>query len=102
EVFASRLLSDQLKNHHFKIEKNIAKHPTGFIATYDTKIEGPTICFLAEYDALRGLGHACGHNIIGTLSVLEGISLSKVIDEVVGTMVVLGSPADEGGVISSV
>lgn len=45
EVFASRLLSDQLKNHHFKIEKNIAKHPTGFIATYDTKIEGPTICF---------------------------------------------------------
>lgn len=101
EVFASRLLSDQLKNHHFKIEKNIAKHPTGFIATYDTKIEGPTICFLAEYDALPGLGHACGHNIIGTSSVLAGISLSKVIDQVGGKIVVLGCPAEEGGVNGS-
>lgn len=101
EKFASRLLSDQLKNHHFHIEKSIAKHPTGFIATYDSNKEGPNICFLAEYDALPGLGHACGHNIIGTASVLAGISLSKVIDEIGGKVTVLGCPAEEGGVNGS-
>ncbi|MDO0958010.1 M20 family metallopeptidase [Mammaliicoccus sciuri] len=101
EVFASRLLSDQLKSHHFKIEKNIAKHPTGFIATYDSGKEGPTIAYLAEYDALPGLGHACGHNIIGTSSVLAGISLSKVIDQIGGKVIVLGCPAEEGGINGS-
>ncbi|MCE3399459.1 amidohydrolase, partial [Staphylococcus aureus] len=58
---------------------------------------GPTIGFLAEYDALPGLGHACGHNIIGTASVLGGTALKQVIDEIGGKVVVLGCPAEEGG-----
>ncbi|RIL77862.1 amidohydrolase, partial [Staphylococcus equorum] len=53
--------------------------------------------YLAEYDALPGLGHACGHNIIGTSSVLAGIALKQVIDELGGSVVVLGCPAEEGG-----
>ena len=70
EIFASRTLIDILKLHEFEIETDIAGHATGFIASYESDKPGPTIGFLAEYDALPGLGHACGHNIIGTASVL--------------------------------
>ena len=68
-----------------------------FIATYDSGQEGPVIGYLAEYDALPGLGHACGHNIIGTASVLAGSALKQVIDRIGGKVVVLGCPAEEGG-----
>ena len=97
EVFASGLLMQELKKYGFEIEQDIAGHPTGFIAQYHSRKPGPTIGFLAEYDALPGLGHACGHNIIGTTSVLAGIALKQVIDKVGGQVVVLGCPAEEGG-----
>lgn len=57
---------------------------------------GPVIGFLAEYDALPGLGHACGHNIIGTASVLAAVALKEVVDEIGGKVVVLGCPAEGG------
>ncbi len=82
EIFASRTLIDRLKEHDFEIETEIAGHATGFIATYDSDLDGPAIGFLAEYDALPGLGHACGHNIIGTASVLGAIGLKQVIDQI--------------------
>ncbi|MDC6328094.1 M20 family metallopeptidase [Staphylococcus auricularis] len=97
EIFASRTLSEQLSNHGFEVETDIASHGTGFIARYDSGKEGPNIGFLAEYDALPGLGHACGHNIIGTTSILAGIALSKVIDDLGGQVIVYGCPAEEGG-----
>lgn len=97
EIFASRTLIDQLRANDFEIETDIAGHATGFIATYQSEKEGPTIGYLVEYDALPGLGHACGHNIIGTASVLAGIALKQVIDHVGGKVVVLGCPAEEGG-----
>ncbi|AYU55758.1 amidohydrolase [Staphylococcus debuckii] len=97
EVFASGLLMQELTKYGFEIEQDIAGHQTGFIAEYHSNKPGPTIGFLAEYDALPGLGHACGHNIIGTTSVLAGIALKEVIDEVGGKVVVLGCPAEEGG-----
>lgn len=97
EIFASRTLLDKLKENDFDIETDIAGHATGFIATYDSGQEGPVIGYLAEYDALPGLGHACGHNIIGTASVLAGSALKQVIDRIGGKVVVLGCPAEEGG-----
>ena len=97
EIFASRTLIDQLRANEFEIETDIAGHATGFIATYQSEKEGPTIGYLAEYDALPGLGHACGHNIIGTASVLAGVALKQVIDHLGGKVVVLGCPAEEGG-----
>ncbi|MDO0994447.1 M20 family metallopeptidase [Staphylococcus borealis] len=97
EIFASRTLIDTLKANDFEIETDIAGHATGFIATYDSGQEGPTIGYLAEYDALPGLGHACGHNIIGTASVLAGSALKQVINRIGGKVVVLGCPAEEGG-----
>lgn len=97
EIFASRTLIEQLNRHNFEVETDIAGHATGFIAKYDSSKPGPTIGYLAEYDALPGLGHACGHNIIGTASVLAGIALKQVIDKVGGKVIVLGCPAEEGG-----
>ena len=97
EIFASRTLIDKLKENDFDKETDIAGHATGFIATYDSGQEGPVIGYLAEYDALPGLGHACGHNIIGTASVLAGSALKQVIDRIGGKVVVLGCPAEEGG-----
>lgn len=97
EYFASKLLIAILEEEGFIVEKGVAGHETAFLAKRKGKKEGLTIGFLAEYDALPGIGHACGHNIIGTTSVAAAVSLSKVIDEVGGELVVLGTPAEEGG-----
>ncbi|MED3574749.1 M20 family metallopeptidase [Cytobacillus praedii] len=97
EYFASGLLIDILEQEGFEVEKGIAGHHTSFLARKKSFLEGPTIAFLAEYDALPGLGHACGHNIIGTTSVGAAIALSKALDETGGEVVVLGTPAEEGG-----
>ncbi|MDO4814039.1 MAG: M20 family metallopeptidase [Gemella sp.] len=97
EFFASKLLKEVLQKSDFEIESNIAGHETGFIALYKSGKRGPNVAFLAEYDALPGLGHACGHNIIGTSSVLAAISLRQVIDEIGGNIYVYGCPAEEGG-----
>lgn len=98
EFFASEILTKTLKEANFTIEKAVAGHPTSFIARKkSSKKGGATIGFLAEYDALAGLGHGCGHNIIGTLSVAAAIALSHALDETGGEVVVLGTPAEEGG-----
>ena len=97
EVFASGVLSKYLREFGFEVELGVAGHETAFYAVKDSSVEGPTIAFLAEYDALPGLGHACGHNIIGTTSVAAGIALSEVLNETGGKVVVLGTPAEEGG-----
>ena len=97
EFFASSLLTEILENEGFSVTKAVAGHETSFIARKKSDKPGPSIAFLAEYDALPGLGHACGHNIIGTMSTAAAIALSKVLDEVGGEAVVLGTPAEEGG-----
>lgn len=98
EFFACKVLTDTLKEAGFSVETAVAGHETSFIARKkSSKLEGPAIGFLAEYDALPGLGHACGHNIIGVISTAAAISLSQLLDEVGGEILVLGTPAEEGG-----
>lgn len=97
EFFASKLHIENLTNAGFEVDKAVAGHETSFYAIKDSGKPGPTVAFLAEYDALPGLGHACGHNIIGTSSAAAGIALSQVIDETGGRVLVLGTPAEEGG-----
>src|ERR671939_1539579 len=55
----------------------------------------PRIAILAEYDALPGLGHGCGHNLIGTSAIGAGLALKDVIDQLDGSVWVLGTPAEE-------
>ncbi|MGK8428174.1 M20 family metallopeptidase [Bacillus cereus] len=97
EFYASRTLSLLLGSAGFQLQHNIAGHETGFIARKSSGKQGPAIAFLAEYDALPGLGHACGHNLIGTISVAAAIALSETLEEIGGEVVVFGTPAEEGG-----
>lgn len=97
EFFACEALSNQLKEEGFEVEVDVAGHRTGFDARYKSGKPGPTIAFLAEYDALPGIGHACGHNIFGTTSSLAAVALKSVIDEIGGEIRVYGTPGEEGG-----
>jgi amidohydrolase len=69
--------------------------PTAFEAVAGSG--GPRVAVLCEYDALPGIGHACGHNIIGTAGIGAGIAAAAVADELGGTVVIMGTPAEEGG-----
>ncbi|MGD7046487.1 M20 family metallopeptidase [Jeotgalibacillus proteolyticus] len=97
EFFAQDLLTSHLISEGFEVEKAVAGHETSFYAVKSSNKPGPTIAFLAEYDALPGLGHACGHNIIGTASIAAANSVASVLDQIGGKVVVLGTPAEEGG-----
>lgn len=97
EFFACETLSNKLQEEGFEVEVDVAGHRTGFDARYKSGKPGPTIAFLAEYDALPGIGHACGHNIFGTTSSLAAVALKSVIDEIGGEIRVYGTPGEEGG-----
>lgn len=97
EVYASAKHVALLEGAGFDVTTAVAGHDTSFYAVKDSGKEGPTIAYLAEYDALPGLGHACGHNIIGTTSVAAGIALAETLPQTGGRVVVLGTPAEEGG-----
>lgn len=97
EYFASQTLSEQLKKEGFEIELPAAGHRTGFAATYKSNKPGPTVVFLAEYDALAGLGHGCGHNVFGSTSSLAGAALKSIVDQIGGEVRVYGTPGEEGG-----
>lgn len=97
EFFASKQHVETLTNAGFSVDTAVAGHETSFYAVKDSGKPGPAVAFLAEYDALPGLGHACGHNIIGTTSVAAGIALAETLEETGGKVIVLGTPAEEGG-----
>ena len=93
EVKAAGWLTDYLEKNGFKVERGICGLPTAFRASYG---QGkPVIATMAEYDALPDVGHGCGHNIIGTTAVGAGIAAKVVADQVSGTIVVMGCPAEE-------
>ncbi|AYV66518.1 amidohydrolase [Niallia circulans] len=95
EFKACEILTDTLKQHGFNVEIGICDLPTAFKATFDSGNDGPVIGYMAEYDALPELGHACGHNLIGTMGIAAGIGLSKVLSETGGKVIVYGTPAEE-------
>ena len=97
EYFACGLLSEALKEEGFDVTVDVAGHPTGFTGVYRSGKPGPVLAFLAEYDALTGLGHGCGHNLFGATSLLAAASLKQVIDETGGEIRVYGTPGEEGG-----
>ena len=97
EFFAKDTLTSLLEQEGFEIEDGAAGHRTGFAAWYKAEKPGPTIAFLAEYDALEGIGHGCGHNLFGAASSLAAASLKTVIDEIGGEVRVYGTPGEEGG-----
>ncbi|SHD76592.1 M20 family metallopeptidase [Schnuerera ultunensis] len=95
EYKSSRAHIDLLKKYNFIVEEKYIGIDTAFKAEYKGQKEGPTIAYLTEYDALPGIGHGCGHNLLGTVSTGAGIVLSKLIDELGGRVLVFGTPAEE-------
>src|SRR6059036_4184068 len=97
EIKAAAWLTEFLDAQGFKVERGVAGVETAFRATLETG-EGPTIAILCEYDALPGIGHACGHNAIATAGVGAGAGLAAVRDRLpAGRVLVIGTPAEEGG-----
>lgn len=96
ETRSSALLVDYLTRHGFTVETGCADMPTAFRAVYCGGKPGPTIGLICEYDALPGLGHACGHNIIGTASATAAIAATAAVDALGGRVVALGTPSEEG------
>jgi amidohydrolase len=90
---SSALLVDFLTRNGFNVEKGISRLPTAFRGTYGSG--RPIISFLAEYDALPKLGHACGHNLIATSSVAAALASRKAVDSLGGSVVVFGTPGEE-------
>ena len=97
EVNSSRLLGNKLTEHGFAVTFGIAELPTAFLARYSGQEDGPRVALMAEYDALAEIGHACGHNLIGTQSVAAAIAVKSILSELAGEILVIGSPAEEGG-----
>ncbi len=95
EHIASDLLTNELDEQGFEVARGVAGLDTAFVATYGTG--EPVIGFLAEYDALPKIGHACGHNLIATWSVGAAIAMRRALPEFSGTIKVIGTPGEEGG-----
>ncbi len=95
EHHAHDVLADLAEGEGLAVDRRAYGVDTAFAARAgDT---GPSIAVLCEYDALPGLGHACGHNIIATAGIGAGLALAAVAGDAGGRVVVLGTPAEEGG-----
>jgi amidohydrolase len=95
EHASSRRVAAALEAGGFDVLAGVCDLPTAFLATAGS---GPLhIGICAEYDALPGIGHACGHNIIAAAAVGAGLALGELADELGITVTVLGTPAEEGG-----
>ncbi|MDO4711553.1 MAG: M20 family metallopeptidase [Peptostreptococcaceae bacterium] len=95
EFKACRWHIDLLRKHGFEVEERFSGVETGYKAVYDSKKPGKTVAYMAEYDALPGIGHGCGHNILGATSLGAAIVLKDHLDHVGGKVVVFGTPAEE-------
>ena len=93
EKQAAAWLTEWLEGHGFRVERGICDLPTAFRA--EAGAGDVRVALLAEYDALPSIGHGCGHNIIATSSAGAGVAAAAAAQEIGGTVVVIGTPAEE-------
>jgi amidohydrolase len=96
ERFAAGLLASELEEAGFDVERGAYGLETAFAARR-TAGDGPLVAILCEYDALPGIGHGCGHNLIAAIGLGAALAAAAVLDELPGRLVALGTPAEEGG-----
>ncbi|WP_051839210.1 M20 family metallopeptidase [Streptomyces sp. NRRL F-5126] len=102
EHAAAGRLRALLGAHGFTVEAGIGGLDTAFRATRDFGGEagdGPTVAVFCEYDALPGLGHGCGHNVIAAAGAGAALAAAALMAErgSPGRLLVIGSPGEEGG-----
>jgi amidohydrolase len=96
EHAAAARLTGELETRGFEVQRGVAGLPTAFTARAGSG-EGPTVALLLEYDALPGLGHACGHNLIAAAGLGAALAVGTLFPALPGTVLVVGTPAEEGG-----
>lgn len=101
EHYAASLLCEFLERYGFLVSRGVAGMETAFVGTATVGDgRGPRAAVFCEYDALEGLGHACGHNVIAAAGAGAGVAAYEVLRERglgSGQVVVVGSPGEEGG-----
>lgn len=95
EYETSRKIADALAEAGFDVEYPFMDIPTAFMAKTGTRGKGGKVALMVEYDALPEIGHACGHNLHGSMSVLAGISMLPLMKNIEGELIVVGTPAEE-------
>ena len=95
ERFAHELLTGVLEREGLTVTRSAHGVATAFEATAGAA--GPTVAVVCEYDALPGIGHACGHNIIAAAGLGAGLAAAALADELGGRVVVVGQPGRGGG-----
>jgi amidohydrolase len=97
EYQSMALLADVAEEGGFSVERGNGGLATAYKAVQAGQKGGPTIAFLAEYDALPEIGHACGHNFIAASSTGAALALRPVLDRLPGRVMIVGTPAEEKG-----
>lgn len=95
EFQSSRKIVDILRQAGYQVEYPYLGNPTAFCGVLDNG-DGPAAAILTEYDALPELGHACGHNVHGSMSVLAALAMAELKNKYKGKIYVFGTPAEEG------
>jgi amidohydrolase len=97
EFDAVRRLTAWLGEEGFAVRRPAGGLETAFVATHDGAAPGPTVAVLLEYDALPGIGHGCGHNLIAAGGAAAAIAVARALPEHPGTILAIGTPAEEMG-----
>lgn len=95
EKLASSMLVEYLRSCDYTVEEDYWHTRYAFKAVFDSGKPGPSIGIFAEYDALPGIGHGCGHNLICTSSIGAAIGLRQVLPAIGGKVIVFGTPGEE-------
>lgn len=95
ERFAANALADYLESEKVAVRRAAGGLETAFVA--EAGSGGPVVAILGEYDALPGIGHGCGHNLMGTAAIGAFLALRDALDGVRGRIRVIGCPAEERG-----
>jgi len=95
EEMACRLQTEFLEKQGFVVEKNYKGLKTAFFASVGSG--SPHVCFMSEYDALAGMGHGCGHNLIAGVALSSGLILKQLLSDhhLKGRVTIMGTPAEE-------
>ena len=95
EVQAAGWVADVLERHGFDVQRGLGGLETAFVASLSGQRPGPVVALIAEYDALPGVGHGCGHNLIAAGAVGAALGLRAVMPRMQGVLKVFGTPAEE-------
>jgi len=97
EFRASKLLADELAAAGFEVTLGVAGLDTAISGEHPEASDGPAVAIIGEYDALPGIGHACGHNLIAAAGLGAALAVGTVKADLPGRLLFFGTPGEEGG-----